>query len=121
MVSRQTVTADHGLVKPSHRLEDRPLCLFDHAAATQLMRPQIPVPSSWECEGHGTPMYTNIQYPWPVDPPFVAADNPTGCYLRRFDLPDDWSAAEQRCEVALGALRTHSARELNAGASARHS
>ena len=58
---------------------------------------QIPVPSNWECEGHGTPMYTNIQYPWPVDPPFVAAHNPTGCYLRRFTLPDDWSAHKQRC------------------------
>ena len=42
-------------------------------------------------------MYTNIQYPWPVDPPFVSADNPTGCYLRRFSLPSNWSADAQRC------------------------
>jgi len=63
-----------------------------------LTPPQIPVPSNWECEGHGTPMYTNIQYPWPVDPPFVPRDdNPTGCYLRRFNLPSGWQADAQRC------------------------
>ena len=31
----------------------------------------IPVPYSWECAGHGTPIYTNFVYPIPLDPPIV--------------------------------------------------
>lgn len=31
----------------------------------------IPVPSTWEREGHGTPLYVNIIYPFKVDPPRV--------------------------------------------------
>ncbi|WIA37008.1 hypothetical protein OEZ86_013994 [Tetradesmus obliquus] len=46
----------------------------------------IPVPGNWECHGHGTPIYTNYVYPIPVDPPFVPASNPTGCYRHSFDV-----------------------------------
>ena len=50
----------------------------------------IPVPCSWECCGHGMPIYTNFVYPIPVDPPFVPKDdNPTGCYLRTFDIEEE--------------------------------
>ncbi|KAL6763467.1 glycosyl hydrolases family 2, TIM barrel domain-containing protein, partial [Haematococcus lacustris] len=52
---------------------------------------KIYVPSNWECEGHGTPIYTNFVYPIPRHPPFVPKhDNPTGCYLTTFtcDKPD---------------------------------
>lgn len=46
---------------------------------------QIHVPLSWECAGHGTPIYTNFVYPIPMDPPFVPEDdNPTGCYRHCF-------------------------------------
>lgn len=41
-------------------------------------------------------MYTNIQYPWPLNPPFVPAQNPTGCYRRSFELPLDWNRDDQR-------------------------
>ena len=58
---------------------------FDTASWTQ-----IPVPSSWECCGHGTPIYTNFVYPIPVDPPFVPRDNnPTGCYRHTFAVEDE--------------------------------
>jgi beta-galactosidase/beta-glucuronidase len=53
----------------------------------------IPVPSHWQLEGHGRPQYTNIRYPFPVDPPWVPSDNPTGCYRRRFDVPPEWGGA----------------------------
>lgn len=47
----------------------------------------IAVPSSWECEGHGVPIYTNMIYPFPKDPPRVPSDNnPTGCYRRTFKV-----------------------------------
>ncbi|MEB7504868.1 glycoside hydrolase family 2 TIM barrel-domain containing protein [Arthrobacter koreensis] len=34
----------------------------------------------------GSPWYTNVQYPFPLDPPFVPDANGTGDYLRKFDL-----------------------------------
>ncbi|CAL8464023.1 g3558 [Coccomyxa elongata] len=50
---------------------------------------KIEVPANWECEGHGKPIYTNFQYPWPITAPFVPAENPTGCYRLWFDVPLD--------------------------------
>ncbi|MBD0734861.1 glycoside hydrolase family 2 TIM barrel-domain containing protein [Streptomyces sp. CBMA29] len=56
----------------------------------------VTVPSHWPLQGHtheheyGRPAYTNIRFPFPVDPPHVPTENPTGDHLRAFDLPDDW-------------------------------
>ncbi|MFF9511739.1 glycoside hydrolase family 2 TIM barrel-domain containing protein [Streptomyces sp. NPDC014724] len=52
----------------------------------------ITVPGHWVLQGHGTPAYTNSLYPFPVDPPRVPSENPTGDHLRSFDLPADWPA-----------------------------
>jgi beta-galactosidase len=57
-------------------------------ASTARQTPQIPVPSNWECEGHGTPVYTNFVYPIPVDPPRVPEANPTGAYRLTFEAPE---------------------------------
>ncbi len=53
---------------------------------------QIDVPANWELRGYGTAIYTNVTYPFvPVDPPFVPDnDNPTGCYLKDFEVPKEW-------------------------------
>ncbi|WP_105968132.1 glycoside hydrolase family 2 TIM barrel-domain containing protein [Streptomyces geranii] len=51
---------------------------------------EIAVPGHWVLQGHGAPAYTNVVYPFPVDPPHVPTENPTGDHLREFDLPDDW-------------------------------
>ena len=48
------------------------------------------MPSHWQLHGHGAPAYTNVAYPFPVDPPFVPDANPTGEYRRRFALPPGW-------------------------------
>ncbi|MEU2223120.1 glycoside hydrolase family 2 TIM barrel-domain containing protein [Streptomyces sp. NPDC018347] len=53
---------------------------------------EIPVPGHWVLQGHGSPVYTNHRYPFPVDPPRVPTENPTGDHLRAFDLPGDWPA-----------------------------
>ena len=45
----------------------------------------IPVPSHWVLHGHGHPTYTNIRYPFPLDPPHVPDHNPTGDHRRVFD------------------------------------
>lgn len=50
----------------------------------------IPVPAHWQLHGHGKPAYTNRLYPFPVDPPYVPAANPTGDYRRTFTVPADW-------------------------------
>ncbi|MEU9212581.1 glycoside hydrolase family 2 TIM barrel-domain containing protein [Streptomyces sp. NPDC048415] len=50
----------------------------------------ITVPGHWVLQGHGSPIYTNHLYPFPVDPPRVPTENPTGDHLRLFDLPSDW-------------------------------
>ena len=50
----------------------------------------LPVPSSWQMHGYDIPQYTNVNYPIPVDPPHVPAENPAGVYRRHFSLPEDW-------------------------------
>jgi beta-galactosidase len=34
---------------------------------------EIQVPGNWQLQGHGRPMYTNAQYPFPIDPRFADA------------------------------------------------
>ncbi|GHA00197.1 glycoside hydrolase family 2 TIM barrel-domain containing protein [Streptomyces echinoruber] len=53
---------------------------------------EVSVPGHWVLQGHGSPIYTNHLYPFPVDPPRVPTENPTGDHLRVFDLPADWPA-----------------------------
>jgi len=54
---------------------------------------EVTVPGHWVLQGDGAfglPIYTNHLYPFPVDPPHVPTENPTGDHLRVFDLPADW-------------------------------
>ncbi len=44
----------------------------------------IPVPACWQLHGYGDPNYTNINYPFPFDPPYVPDENPMGVYERDF-------------------------------------
>ncbi|KAK3692307.1 glycoside hydrolase family 2 protein [Podospora appendiculata] len=48
----------------------------------------IQVPGMWQCQGFGKgPQYTNIDFPFPVDPPHVPIDdNECGRYVTGFDL-----------------------------------
>ena len=62
---------------------------------------RIPVPSNWQMEGYGTPIYLNSRYPFKVDPPRVMgtppdsftthdARNPVGSYRRTVTVPESW-------------------------------
>lgn len=51
---------------------------------------RIPVPSCWQLHGYGNPNYTNINFPFPCDPPYVPDDNPCGVYEREFELAEKW-------------------------------
>ncbi len=51
---------------------------------------KLTVPMNWQNElgrGYDVPNYTNINYPYPVDPPHVPAKNPCGVYSREFTVP----------------------------------
>ncbi|WP_430971600.1 glycoside hydrolase family 2 TIM barrel-domain containing protein [Sunxiuqinia rutila] len=50
----------------------------------------ITVPSCWEMQGYGTPIYTNVTYPFPNTPPTIERENPVGSYLKKFTLPETW-------------------------------
>ena len=49
---------------------------------------KIPVPSCWQLHGYEDPNYTNVFYPYPVDPPFVPDENPLGIYAKDFEIKD---------------------------------
>lgn len=46
------------------------------------------VPSNWQLHGYDKPQYTNVNYPYPCDPPFVPDDNPAGLLIRDFTYAD---------------------------------
>ena len=53
----------------------------------------IDVPSHWVLRGngrYGRPAYTNVDFPFPVDPPYPPEANPVGDYHRTFEMPDGW-------------------------------
>jgi beta-galactosidase len=60
---------------------------FDHKGAGFV---DIAVPGMWQLQGHGKgPHYTNVIYPWPVDPPTVPyEDNECGRYVKTFTLDE---------------------------------
>lgn len=68
-----------------------------------ILRAEIPVPSTWESLGHGTPIYTNVTYPFLNNPPFIQPQdgytivnepNPVGSYRKEFILPVEWKERE---------------------------
>ena len=57
----------------------------------------IKVPGHWQCQGlGGRPHYTNIPYPFPVDPPHIPhEDNETGRYLTSFHVGEAFGRDQQ--------------------------
>ncbi|PKI16648.1 glycoside hydrolase family 2 TIM barrel-domain containing protein [Colwellia sp. 12G3] len=56
---------------------------------------ELPVPANWQMHGYDYPIYTNIEYPFPKNPPFVPEDdNPTGAYRTNFTVPTDWDGQQ---------------------------
>ncbi len=64
----------------------------------------ITVPGNWERQGFGTPIYTNVKYPYPATPPVITIDNPVGCYLHTFDVPQEWD--DMRIVLHFGGVST---------------
>lgn len=58
---------------------------------------KVDVPRSWQTytgRGYDVPLYSNLEYPFPTDPPFVPDENPCGLYVKRFSL-DESSASRE--------------------------
>lgn len=45
---------------------------------------KLTVPSMWQFKGYGKPRYTNTNYPFPFNPPYVGNFNPIGEYKKKF-------------------------------------
>ena len=55
----------------------------------------ITVPSNWEMQGFGLPIYTNIVYVFPKNPPFIPHHiNNVGSYKRDFEIPTKWEGKD---------------------------
>ena len=55
----------------------------------------ISVPSNWEMNGFGIPVYTNIKYMFPANPPFIPHNiNNNGSYKRDFEISEDWDGKD---------------------------
>jgi len=55
----------------------------------------IKVPSNWQMEGYGYPIYSNMIYPFVKNPPFIQKNyNPVGSYKKTFEIPADWDGKE---------------------------
>ena len=65
----------------------------------------IPVPSNWELQGYGIPVYTNYVYPFPANPPHIPNNyNPVGSYRHKFNIPKNWD--NRRVILHFGAVRS---------------
>ncbi|CAI8764626.1 beta-galactosidase subunit alpha [Bacillus pseudomycoides] len=51
----------------------------------------IHVPGHWQLQGYGKPHYTDLYYPFPVQPPHVPFENQVGCYKNEFYIPESWN------------------------------
>jgi beta-galactosidase len=73
------------------RPADRPVDFYkpDYDASSWA---EIPVPSNWQMHGYDIPIYTNIRYPFPANPPYIPDEyNPVGSYRHVFELPAAWA------------------------------
>lgn len=59
---------------------------------------KLDVPMSWQValgRGYDVPNYTNVNYPYPVDPPHVPDQNPCGLYRRFFTVTEEMMAGKE--------------------------
>ncbi len=65
------------------------------------VRGRIELPSCWQLQGFGAPNYSNKNYTFPVDPPYVPNENAMGRYERSFTLESAPAEAKKRLYLRL--------------------
>ncbi len=56
----------------------------------------LETPSCWEMKGYGQMHYTDVWYLFPINPPFVPSENPTGIYRRTVEIPENFSGKRKK-------------------------
>ena len=51
---------------------------------------EITVPGNWQLQGYGNMHYSDLWYNFPIDPPYVPTENPTGIYKRTFYVDESF-------------------------------
>lgn len=51
---------------------------------------EIDVPSVWQLRGYDAMHYTDVLYLFPIHPPYVPSQNPTGIYKKKVILTKEW-------------------------------
>ena len=84
---------------------DRPVNFYQNSFDVSQW-PTIKVPSNWQVEGYGVPLYSNTQYPFnnstpplimepvPSDYTKYQLPNPVGSYRRDFQIPAGWDGKQ---------------------------
>ncbi|CAI7672241.1 unnamed protein product [Penicillium bialowiezense] len=78
------------------RHNESPFEAPDWESADPLGWDDIRVPGMWQLQGYSHPTYTNVNYPFHVNPPQVPILNETGSYWREFTTPSKWSQQQIR-------------------------
>lgn len=50
----------------------------------------ITVPENWQLQGYGKMHYSDLWYNFPINPPYVPTENPTGIYKRTFFVEESY-------------------------------
>ena len=77
---------------------------------------KITVPGNWQTQGYGTPIYTNIEYPFVRNRPSVTTEppkdwtayenrNPVGSYVTFVDVTSTSEVSTRRCIFGLTVSR----------------
>ncbi|MFX0098432.1 MAG: glycoside hydrolase family 2 TIM barrel-domain containing protein [Candidatus Hodarchaeota archaeon] len=72
----------------------------------------IPVPSNWQLQGYGIPIYTNVRYPYSVkkdklpEPSIDHEYNPVGSYRREFTVPEEWLKSKRQIFIHFDGVKS---------------
>ena len=88
--------------------EKRPVTFFEESYDVSAWD-DLRVPSNWEVQGYGVPIYVNHPYAFsfheaPNPPDIPDHDNPVGSYKRTFDVPSNWDGHD--IYVHFGAVKS---------------
>ena len=77
-----------------NRPADRPMEFFKPEFSVDHWE-KIQVPSNWQLEGYGIPIYLNHPYPFRKNPPYIQHNyNPVGSYRTEFEIPETWDGRQ---------------------------